>query len=156
MTPKPKPVRRRGSSRRRAPDAGEHSDAGSGLDPDELRERLLGQIAQGARLCQEIERQFKQHLCPELETIIKAHRALVLQLCSEGQDLPERAVLVSALMRPILEWARLEEKRRQREWNEQRYRDESAARQAAATAKTAPKVLTPATLERIERELNLF
>lgn len=126
------------------------------LSPEELLESLLAQIAEGGKLCQEIDRQFKQHLCPELETIIKLHRSLVLGLCGKAHSRPKRYALVSALMKPVMEWARLEENRKRREWAEQKYREETAARQAATTERAAPKVLTPETLERIERELNLF
>ena len=59
-------------------------------------------------------------------------------------------------MRPVLEWARLEEKRKQRELAEQKRRDELAARQEEKTASAAPKVLTPETLAKIEHELSLF
>lgn len=126
------------------------------MSPEELLERLLEQIAQGGKLCQEVERQLKDHLCPELETIIKLHRVLVLKLSGEADAMPERFKLVSALMKPLLEWARLEEKRKQRELAEQKYRDEVAARQAVGADHAAPKVLTPETLEKIERELSLF
>jgi hypothetical protein len=139
-----------------APAAEPACEAAPALSAEEMLESLLAQIAKGGKLCQEIERQFKQHLCPELETIIKLHRTLVLTLCGQAQDMPDRAALVSALMKPVMEWARLEENRKRREWAEQKHRAEVAARQAATTERAAPKVLTPETLERIERELNLF
>ncbi len=126
------------------------------LTAEELLETLLERIARGGKLCREVEQQLKQHPCPELETIIKVHRVLVLGLSGEAQADPERFKLVSALMKPVLEWARLEERRKQRELAEQKYRDEVAARQAEKTAPAAPKVLTPQTLEQIEHELHLF
>jgi hypothetical protein len=124
-------------------------------DPEELQERLLEQIAEGGKLCQEIESQLRQHPSPELETIIKLHRVLVLSLSAEAQAMPERFHLVSALMRPVMEWARLEEKRKVRELAEQKYRDEAAAQKAKEDSGPGSS-LTPETLEKIERELNLF
>lgn len=123
---------------------------------EELQELLLARIADGGKLCREIERQFKEHLCPRLATLIKVHRNLVLSFCSEAREMPERVVLISALMKPVMEWARLEEKRKQRKWTEHKYRDEVAARQAAASQPAGAKVLSLETLERIERELKLF
>ena len=78
----------------------------------------------------------------------------LLKACGEAQAGPERLTFFSALMKAILEWARLEEKRKQRELTEQKYRDEVSAREKAKTSE--PKVLTPETLKRIERELKLF
>jgi hypothetical protein len=151
-----KSIRKRSKENRFASAAEKPLEAPVALSAEELLESLLAQIAEGGKLCQEIKRQFKQHRCPELETIIKLHRTLVLSLCGQAQAMPERFALVSALMKPVMEWARLEEKRNQRKWTEQKSRDEAAARQAATAARGAPKVLTPETLERIERELNLF
>lgn len=126
------------------------------VSAQELQEQLLERIAQGGKLCREVEQQLKQHLSPELESLIKLYRMFVLRFCSEAQDAPEAFALASSLMRPVMEWARLEEKRKQRELAEQKHRDELAARQEAKAASVAPKVLTPETLERIERELHLF
>jgi hypothetical protein len=124
-------------------------------DPEELQERLLEQIAEGGKLCQEIESRLRQHHSPELETIIKLHRVLVLSLSAEAQAMPERFHLVSSLMRPVMEWARLEEKRKVRELAEQKYRDEAAA-QKAKEERGPGSSLTPETLEKIEHALNLF
>ena len=123
--------------------------------PQELQERLLEQIAEGGKLCRETETQLRQHPCPELETIIKLYRVLVLRLSAEAQAMPDRFHMMSALMRPVMEWARLEEKRKLRELAEQKYRDETAV-QKAKEQRGADSVLRPETLKRIERELNLF
>lgn len=141
---------------RRAPESKPAPEAAVAPSPEELLERLLVQIAQGGRLCREVETRLKEHPGPELETIIKLHRVLVLRLCSEAEAMPERIALVSGLMRPVLEWARLEEKRKQRLLAEQKYHDELAERRAAHIAQTPRKALTPETLEKIERELHLF
>ena len=126
-------------------------------DARELQERLLAQIAEAGKLCQEVEAELSQHRCPELETIIKLHRVLALRLSGEAEAIPDHFKLVSSLMKPLIEWARLEEKRKQRELAEQKYRDELATQKAAATAQQqGPKVLTPKTLEKIEHELKLF
>ena len=123
--------------------------------PLELQERLLEQIAEGGKLCRETENQLRQHPCPELETIIKLYRVLVLRLSAEAQAMPDRFQMMGALMRPVMEWARLEEKRKLRQLAEQKYRDETAA-QKAKEQRGADSGLMPETLKKIERELNLF
>lgn len=98
-------------------------ESAAALDPQELRERLLAQIAQAGKLCQEVEDQLSHYRCPKLETIIKLHRLLVLRLSGEAEAIPDHFKLVSSLMKPLMEWARLEERRKQRELAEQKYRD---------------------------------
>lgn len=117
---------------------------------------MLDEIAEGGRLCREIEAHLNQCPGPELEILIELYRLLALKACVEAQALPERLPFFSALMKAIMEWARLEETRKQHELAEQKYRDEVAARQTAKTARSDPKVLTPGTVKQIERELKLF
>jgi hypothetical protein len=128
------------------------------LGPEEahrLEEELLERLAQGARLCQELESKLRQDPAPELETILKLHRVLVLRLSAEAQARPEMLSLVSALMKPLLDWARIEEKRKDRELAEQKYREQAAQRKEKEQSGPG-EALTPATLEKIEHELNLF
>ncbi len=131
------------------------------LDPEDsqcLQECVLEQIAQGAQLCQAVERQLGAHPAPELQTIIQLHRSLVLKLSVQAQSDPGLFNLVSTLMRPVIEWARLEEKRKDRELAEQKYRDQAAAQKAeqAKEQSGGGEALRPTTLEKIERELHLF
>jgi hypothetical protein len=122
----------------------------------ELQERLLAQIADGAVLCEEVERALGQNRTPQLETLVKVYRVLVLKLCVEAQGAPSLLKLANELMRPVLEWARLEEKRKERELAEQKYRDqvEQAAREKEGAGVAG--ALTSETLSKIERELNLL
>ncbi len=127
-------------------------------DLQRLQETLLEQIAQGATVCREIESQLRKHSAPELETIIKLHRVLVLKLSAESRAAPELLHLVATLMKPVMDWARLEEKRKDRELAWQKYRDQLAAQQAAKAKENREPAgaLRPETLEKIEHELNLF
>jgi hypothetical protein len=151
--PRPKP--------RPAPDA--KPPAQSQLSPDarrELQEKLLGQISDGAALCAEIERRLAGHPAPELETLIKLYRVIILKLSVEANVAPELLKLVNDLIKPVLDWARLEEKRKEREFAEQRYRAQAAAQEASREKEKkdadGENALTPETLEKIERELKLF
>ena len=118
----------------------------------QLQESLLARIAQGAVLCRELDAQLRQHPAPELETIIKLYRVLLLKLSAEVQAVPDLRHLVSTLIKPVMDWARLEEKRKDREWVEQQ------ARRAKRNGETghADHALRSETLTKIERELKLF
>jgi len=124
----------------------------------QLQEDLLEQIALAARHCRELEAQFGEHPPPGLETIIKLHHSLVLNLSLRAKDTPELLKLVKDLMKPLMDWALLQEKRRQRELAEQKYRDQVEAQKAARAREEQPGggALTPETLGKIERELNLL
>jgi hypothetical protein len=123
-----------------------------------LQEDLLEQIALAARHCRELEARFAEHPAPALETIIKLHRTLVFSLCVRADGEPELAKLLKDLMKSVMDYAQLEEKRRQRDLAEQKYRDQVEAQKAARAREGQPGggALTPETLGKIERELNLF
>lgn len=123
---------------------------GTAAPAPRVSEQLLAQLVEAARQCQELERQFGQYPAPELETIIKLHRALVLNLSLQADQAPELLKLVKDLMKPIMDWAQLQEKTRQRELAEKKLEAQSAERAKAGAA------LSPETLQKIEQELNLF
>jgi len=127
---------------------------------EQTREQLLDQIAEGARHCQQVEKEFGKNPPPELETLIKLHRLTILQLSAQKNADRETISQISALMRPVMDWARLEEKRKDRELAEQKYRDEVEAQKSEAERKDRETNkeggLSPETLEKIERELKLM
>jgi len=122
--------------------------------------KLLDQIRRGAALCREIERNLAGNPAPELETLIKLFRVIILKLSLEASAAPDLLKLVNDLMKPVLDWARLQEKRKDREFAEHKYQEQTAAQQAARekakTDASGENALSPETLEKIERELKLF
>jgi hypothetical protein len=126
----------------------------------QVQEELLAQITHGGRLCLEIEKQFGENPAPELETLIKLYRVLILKFSLEAQVAPELFRLVTDLMKPVMEWARLQEKRRERELAEQKYRDQAEAQKASQAkeqqARSGEAALTSETIEKIQRELKLM
>lgn len=123
-------------------------------------EQLLAQIASGARQCKEVEAAFAEHPAPELDTIIRLHRVLIMKLSTQAHADPSLLELVARLTKPTMEYAKLVEKRRELELQEAKYRDHVAERKAALEAEisaaTGSGGITPATREKIERELNLL
>jgi len=124
------------------------------LDAAEIQERLLDQIADGAKLLKAIEPQLRAHPAPAIDTIIQLYRVLVLKISGEVQDHPQLLALLNSLNRSVMDWERLEEKRKDRELEQQRYREQQAARQKEQPSRAG--ALHPETVEKIERELQLF
>jgi len=127
---------------------------------ERLSQQLVEQITAAARHCQQVEQEFGKNPPPELETLIKLHRVLILQLGTQTDGSPEATRLLTALMKPVMDWARLQEQRNARLLAEQKYRDEVEARNAALERelKAAKNEggLSLETLEKIERELKLM
>jgi hypothetical protein len=124
-----------------------------------LQAQLLARIANGARQCREVEAEFGRNPAPSVETLIKIHRVLVLKLSNQANLDPDALRQVTELMKPVMEFARLEEKRKDRELAERKHQELLAARDAArAKTETAESAhaLRQETLEKIEHELNLF
>src|SRR5262249_26365541 len=125
-----------------------------------LQEKLLEQISRGAALCREIERGLAGNPAPALETLIKLFRVLILKMSVEANLAPDVLKVVNDLMKPVLDWARLEEKRKEREFAEHKYQEQVAAQQSArakaSQEASGESALSPETLEKIERELKLF
>jgi len=130
------------------------------LSPEQaqrLQECLLERIAESARFCREIEKQLRQHPAPELETIIHLYRMLILKLGTQLQAAPELLETVGSLIKPVMDWARIEEQRADRELARQKHLDQLAAQQAKEKEKPgAGQALTDQTRRKIERELTLF
>ena len=126
----------------------------------ELQEKLLEQIAEGAGLCEALEQRFAGNPAPELDLLIKVCRLLVLKFSLEAETSPAVLRLLSDLIKPVMDWARLEEKRKEREFAEQKYREQTAAQRTADEKEkreaSGENALKSETLQQIERELKLF
>lgn len=151
-------VRKRKQNPEQLPPAEIQSQALSPEQAHQLQECLLERIAESARLCREIEKQLHQYPSPEMETIIHLYRMLILKLVAQLQVAPELLDVVGALMKPVMDWARIEEQRADRELARQKHLDQLAAQQAAKEKEKpgSSKALCDETHRKIERELNLF
>ena len=87
----------------------------------QVQEKLLGQIASGAQQCKEVEKEFGRNPSAELETLIKVHRVLILKLATQANVQPELLELVTEMMKPVLEFAKLQEKKADRELDRDKF-----------------------------------
>ncbi len=121
-----------------------------------LQNALVTQIADAAHQCQQVEAEFSRHPAPPLETLVKLHHVIILKLSAQANVVPTFLSLITDLMKPVMQWARLEEKKKLREFAQKKYRDQLHAQGAASADAAGKNALTDDTLEKIERELHLF
>ena len=117
-----------------------------------LQKQFFSMLKEAGQQCRAIEEEFGRLPAPELETLIKVHRSMVLKLSMQANLTPEALVMVSTLMKPVLEWGRLEEKRRDREFAERKHEEQKAAQHAAKTG----NALRTDTRKKIERSMKLL
>lgn len=120
-----------------------------------VQARILDQIASAAGHSAAIESEFSRNPAPAIETLIRLHQVLLLKLSSQAEGAPELIALVARLMKPALEWVRIEERRKDRALRERKYEEERSAGNPGDQRGPAG-ALKPATVEKIEQELTLF
>ena len=67
-----------------------------------LQSSLLAQIASGAQQCREVEAEFARHPAPELETLIKLQRVILLNLSTAANADPEMLELIGNSFKAVL------------------------------------------------------
>ena len=122
----------------------------------QLQNDILAQIERGAKLCAEIERAFGEHPAPELETLLKMHRTLLLTLTTRAKDHLELVPLVVQLMRAVIEARRLDEQRRVRELAERKLEAQREMNAAATPEGDKARAIRPETLAQIEKDIHLL
>ncbi len=126
-------------------------------EPQLSEAEMLERLGQGAQYCQKIEEQLAKVAGPELDAIMRLHRMIILKLSVQAEVRPQLWDVLKDLMKPVMDWARLKEQQKEREFSEQKYREQLAAETAEAQAKKDPDAtLSPETLEKIEFELKLL
>lgn len=93
------------------------------------RELLLDRITSGASQVREVEERFKDNPAPELETLVKLHRVLILQLSTAGNSDPELLKLSDQLTNTVAQILSAQTKAHFKE------REVTLAEQKAAEAK---------------------
>jgi len=92
---------------------------------DRMRERILERVSSGAQLSGELEAAFREHAAPQIETLIKLLKVLVMQASVDGGTDPKLLMLVPQLMRPVLEELKVRQRDRELGLAEQRFQRET-------------------------------
>src|ERR1700739_4658108 len=53
------------------------------------QEQLLHEISSGAQQCEQVEKEFAEAAAPDMETLLKLHRVLLLQLSTQASADPQ-------------------------------------------------------------------
>src|SRR5262249_52655223 len=108
----------------------------------------------------EIQKEFERNPAPALHTLIQLQQLIIFQLRSRAEGDSTILRLVNDLLRPIMAWATLEQKKVEHELTKQKYEDKRQAdKEAADHAQRRAKGgggIRPETLAEIERELRLM
>ncbi len=129
----------------------------SGAPVPDSEDLYLDQLEHGVKYCQEVEQQLARIAGPELNAIMKLHRLIILKLSTRAEAQPELWDVLKDLMKPVMDWARLEEQQKEREFAEQKHREQRADVQAGRGGESrAGAALSPETLQKIEAELKLL
>jgi hypothetical protein len=107
-----------------------------------LQERILTKVATGAEHVRKLEAAFAANPAPELETIMRLQRVLVMELATNGQADPKLLGLADQLTRTVLEYTSGKTKAAQKQIElEQGERKLKIVEQTAAQADAAKKVV---------------
>lgn len=125
-------------------------------------EAFLSQIASGANHCRQVEAEFAKNPAPELETVMKMHRVLSMQMATQANANPKAFKILGSLMASLLEYARLQKKGEELAQAERKLKilEENHAKAKAelesALTKRTDGGLTPEALKQIEEAAKLL
>lgn len=121
---------------------------------------ILGKIARAAEEWREVERQFKEDPAPPLTTLLNLHRVLLFRLATGKKDEGPTLRAVAENLRPLFQWAAIEEQQRSGELAEKKYRDQVKERKAAMARLVAEakgkRGVDLRMLEALEQQIALF
>jgi hypothetical protein len=114
-----------------------------------LQEKLLGQIASGAKQCQEVEKEFGEHPAPELETLIKLQRVILLNLSTQANANPEMLELIGNSFKAVLTAEKLKLQREVLTLDRDKFQFDAA--KAALAAQKELKAISTSKLSDVEK-----
>lgn len=82
------------------------------LQREHLQEIVLDRIATGARAHEKVSKEFAKNPPPDVNSLVLLFQNLIFTIITKGQQL-FTVGQVSSLMRPVLEWSRLQLKERE-------------------------------------------
>lgn len=92
----------------------------AGLRSSRQQQQLLSQISSGAKQCAEVEKAFGENPAPELDTLIKLQRVILLNLSTQATANPEMLDLISNSFRAVMDSEKLNLKRAELAQNERK------------------------------------
>lgn len=88
---------------------------------ERMRERLMGSIATGAKLNADLDAAFAKSPAPGMERIAELLKVLTLQLAVQGGTDPEMLGMVPALLRPVVDHMKVEQRDREIELAQEKF-----------------------------------
>lgn len=86
-----------------------------------VQEQLLERVASGARFVRDLEDRFSKDAPPELSTLVNLLKLLVMQLSVHGAADPKTLSIVSGLMKPVMDFAKLQQAQQELELSRARF-----------------------------------
>ena len=86
-------------------------------------DKLIAQIATGAGTVKKVTRELEENPAPELETLIKLLRVLIMKFSAQANVEPAMIETLGMLLKPVLSWAKLQEHREDRAFELTKYAD---------------------------------
>jgi hypothetical protein len=123
-------------------------------DAEAPQEALLDMLEHGAVQLQRLERLLAKSKDPGMEMLVHLHRRIVLGLSARTDDPKVMLQLAGSTMKLLLAWARIEEKRKDRDLAERKFQDKQAARGRDETG--AKSGIKPETQDHIQGILHLL
>src|ERR1051325_3565561 len=117
-----------------------------------LQDRVLDRISSGAAAVKQVEKQFAKDAPPEVETLIKLHRVLIMQLSLQATANPELLKTASDCMKPVMAYLKVQEQRADRHWEERRV---AILEQKAKKAEDAEETISDNKLSPEEKQQRL-
>lgn len=124
----------------------------------EDREKMLFGVASGAEKCRELDEAFKANPAPQLAIIIGILKNLIINLNLNPDTPPEILERATALLKPVVEFARIEQKQRDAELDLEKFRTATRSKvdagldEIAALFRQAPEL--QAEFEALRTKLN--
>jgi DNA-binding phage protein len=85
--------------------------------------KVLSFIASGASMNQKIEEAYQRNPEPQIETLVKLAKTLVMQLSVQGATDPEKLKAANFLMGNVLDFLKIQEKAKDRAFNETKFKE---------------------------------
>ncbi len=93
-----------------------------------MRDQLLTRIATGSELNKQITAEYAKHPAPELETLIKLIKTLILQMATGASSSPALLEMVPGLMRQVLDSRKLDVKQEEVSLAREKFEFDAAGR----------------------------